>query len=121
MRSMRQPIAGLLVGVVLAATAATARGESIDRYQEFIVVGQTCQREIRQALGSPREAIPDGDANIWVYSNKLKIPMALSLIPLIGDIADAIELVQGIQNNHELIIQFDAEGIVKKAKLRELD
>lgn len=101
--------------------ATWTRAEAIEAFQQFIIVGHTSKQEIRQKLGTPQETITESGVDIWVYSNKLEIPTLVSLIPIIGDIADAIELLQIIQKNHELIIQFDASSTVKKAKLREID
>jgi hypothetical protein len=121
MSSLKPLLAGLLTGLMLSVAASTVQAESIDRYRQFIVVGQTSQLEIRQLLGAPQETIAADDLAIWVYHDRLEIPMLVSLIPIIGDIADTIELVQNIRNNHELIIQFGPNGIVRKAKLREMD
>ena len=118
---MGKLIARLLICTALATITAQAQAEAIEAYQQFIVVGQTSKPEIRQKLGLPQEMITEPGVDIWVYSNKLEIPLLVSLIPIVGDIADAIELLQNVQKNHELIIQFDASSTVKKVKLRELD
>jgi len=118
---MRQMLAGLLGSLIVATTACTAQAESIDDYRQFIVVGRTSQEDIRQILGTPPETVAEADVDIWVYNDKTEIPFFVSLLPVVGDIADAIVLVRNIRGNHELIIQFDRQGIVRKAKLRELD
>jgi len=115
--SCKRRIATLLLA--LATTAAQA--ESIEEARQFIVVGQTGQQEIRQKLGSPQETVAADDVDIWIYHDRLEIPMLVSLIPIVGDIADAIELTHNLGKNRELIIQFDRQGIVRKAKLRDLD
>lgn len=118
---MKHFMVNLLVCFALATATPLARAEAIEAFQQFIIVGHTSKQEIHQKLGTPQETITDSGVDIWIYSNKLEIPTLLNLIPIVGDVASAIELIQNIQNNHELIIQFDASSTVKKIKLREID
>src|SRR5574343_326250 len=114
-------IASLLAAPLIALAAPAVRAESIEQARQLITVGQTVQAEIRQKLGPPQETVAADDVDIWVYHDRLEIPMLVSLIPIIGDIADAIELTHNLGKNQELIIQFDRQRIVRKAKLRDLD
>lgn len=86
-----------------------------------IFPGRTTLQEIRKRYGEPGEKFSDGPLEIWAYDNRVKIPWSVSLIPVIGDIADAIELLWNLPIDEELIVQFDTLGIVKKASLRKLD
>ena len=118
---MRRRVFCFLSCLVLGTTTSTVRAESIDNHQQFIIDGQTSQREIRKILGAPPETISETDVDVWVYNDKLEIPTLVSLLPVVGDIATAVDLVQRVRKNHELIIQFDRNGIVRKTKLREMD
>lgn len=109
------------LGVVCLLAAGAASAESIDQYRQFIVPGQTSQQEIRQLLGQAQETIREPDVEIWVYHDKIEIPMLVSIIPVVGDIAEAVALFQNVHKNHELVIQFAPDGIVRKAKLRDRD
>ena len=86
-----------------------------------VVSGKTNQEEIRHRYGEPGETLHEGDSEIWIYNSRLKIPAFVSFIPVVGDVADAVELIWNIPNDEELIIQFDAAGKVKKSSTRKLD
>jgi hypothetical protein len=51
----------------------------------------------------------------------LEISLLVSLPLVVGDIAATVNLAQSIRKNHELIIQFDRDGTVRKVKLREFE
>lgn len=110
-----------IAGLLFALAAPIAHAESIEQARQFIVVGQSSQQDIRQKLGSPQETVAADDVDVWIYHDRLEVPMLVSLIPIIGDIADAIELTHNLGKNQELIIQFDRKGVVRKARLRQLD
>jgi hypothetical protein len=111
---------GWLCAVLTFATGP-ASAESLEQHRQRIVPGQTSQQEVRQLLGQAPETIEEADVEVWVYNDKIDIPMLVSVIPIVGDIADAVALIQNIRKNHELVIQFAPDGIVRKAKLREMD
>lgn len=83
--------------------------------------GKTSRGQVEQVLGKPSEIMRDGAQEIWIYSDKPpEIPWAVSFIPVIGDILDAVELVQETQGRHELVLQFDEHGIIRSYTLREI-
>jgi pimeloyl-ACP methyl ester carboxylesterase len=87
-----------------------------------ITPAKTSQADVEATWGKPAEILSDGSRNIWVYTDKREeTPWAISLIPVIGDIVDAVGLVEDMQDHHELILQFDERGLVSRYKLRKLD
>lgn len=111
----------LLLSLQLMACSATqsTQKNSHVKADATIVVGQTTQKHIRDQLGKPDELHTDIDqSEIWIYSYRVNIPFIVSLIPVVGDIADTVELAH---KDRELIVQFNKDGIVKKYKVRSLD
>ena len=99
-----------------------AQSANIQKPQQVIALGKTSKAEVSEWMGVAAETYADGGREIWVYSDKPKeIPFFISYIPVVGEIADAVELMQAMRKNHELIIQFDEEGLVRKYKRRELE
>lgn len=114
----------LIALVLLAGLSGCANqvlGGKLDNHQNSIAVGKSTKADIRNQLGAPPEEITDDGVDVWVYQGKTNVPTAISLIPIVGDISGALETIQNINNNNELIIQFDARGVVKKTKLRALN
>lgn len=84
-----------------------------------VQIGATRQPEVAQRLGRPDETHQDGERTVWVYQAPgIRVPMAISLIPVIGDLADLVELGQSAVDRHESIIEFDAQGVVRHARRR---
>ena len=84
-----------------------------------LVVGTTHQKDVQRLLGAPTEHhAGDGHGEVWVYSDIVKVPLAVSLIPLIGDAADLAELEH---KNRELIVQFDQTGVLRRLKVRNIE
>lgn len=110
-----------LIGLAALLPMAPAQAESIENYRDFIVPGKTTQAELRQVLGAPGESDGDGEVQIWVYNNAVRVPSGVAMIPIIGDIASVIELAQAVRKPRELIIQFDAQGVVRRARLRAVE
>lgn len=128
-RNVRQGLAMLcavLSLMVSAEPAECASGESSSNLGEImddptrkIVLGVTTRDEIRQVMGEADENFFDEDhSEILVFRDIVNIPWFVSLIPVVGDIADTVEL---LHKNRELILQFDGLGVVKKVKVRNLD
>lgn len=87
-----------------------------------VQIGATRQPEVAQHLGRPDEIHQDGERTVWVYQAPgIRVPMAISLIPVIGDLADLVELGQSAVDRHESIIEFDAQGVVSHARRRRVE
>lgn len=71
--------------------------------------------------GQPTETIPAGASEVWVYNRRINIPSLLGYLPVVGDVIELVSLALQRRNNHEVIVQFDAQGIVTKAKRRKLE
>lgn len=87
-----------------------------------VQIGATRQPEVAQRLGRPDETHQDDERTVWVYQAPgIRVPMAISLIPVIGDLADLVELGQSAVDRHEAIIEFDAQGVVRHARRRPVE
>jgi pimeloyl-ACP methyl ester carboxylesterase len=93
-------------------------GGNSEQPEPAIVVGKTTKAEVRESLGLAGETVSDPESGdeVWTYSSKT--PFFISFIPVIGDIADVIEM---FQKEREWVVLFDKQGVVKKYELRELD
>jgi len=108
----------LVLLTLLVGCASYNQHAKLAQPQSVMTVGVTTQKEILNLLGKPTEQIDDQGQAIWIYSDSLKVPFVLGLIPVIGDIADVTEVAH---TNRELIIQFDHRQTVKKYKLRKIE
>lgn len=87
-----------------------------------VTLGSTRQPAVSAKLGPPDETYRDGDRTIWVYrAPGLRVPMAVSLIPVIGDLADLVELGQSAVERQESVIEFDGQGVVRHARRRTVE
>jgi hypothetical protein len=43
------------------------------------------------------------------------------MIPVLGDLVEAVETVQSLREWRELIVEYDAAGVVQRASLRRID
>ena len=87
-----------------------------------VTSGVTRQTDVESHLGRPDETHQDGERTIWVYhAPGVHVPLAVSLIPVVGDIADLVELGQKGVDRYESIIGFDAQGVVQQARRRRLE
>ena len=85
------------------------------------VAGVTTLDEVVQAWGKASETRQDGDTTIAIYRDALpKLPLAVSFIPVVGDIADALSAADSLRERHEAIVRFDAHGRVFRWTLRAL-
>lgn len=92
------------------------------RSELVLAIGSTRQPAVSAKLGPPDETHRDGDRTIWVYrAPGVRVPMAVSLLPVIGDVADLVELGQTAVTRHESIIEFDAQGVVRHARHRPVE
>jgi len=53
-----------------------------------------------------------------MYKDVMEVPLLVSLIPVVGDVADAAQMMH---KKRELIVQFDPLGVVKKIKVRSVE
>lgn len=101
------------------SSAATPEVRVGTRAERVVAIGRSRQQEVRSMLGQPDEVHQDGGRTIWVYrAPGIRVPMAASLIPVLGDLADLVELAQSAVERHESIIEFDAQGVVRHARRR---
>ncbi len=83
--------------------------------------GVTPLKSVTQAWGKADETRRDGDLHILVYRDApLDVPLAVSWIPVIGDIADAVATADALRRHQEAILRFDAQGRVSRWSLRTL-
>lgn len=83
--------------------------------------GVTSLESVTQAWGKAEETRRDGDLHILVYRDApLDVPLALSWIPVIGDIADAVATADALRQHQEAILRFDAQGRVSRWTLRTI-
>lgn len=84
-------------------------------------VGVTTQADVRGAIGQPDEIRQNGGQTIWIYGKRpAEMPFLVGFIPIVGDVAEVIDLAQSMQDHYETIIQFDSKGIVTKVRRRKL-
>lgn len=90
-----------------------------------LTFGETHREQIEAVLGAPRKSYsaPDVPAGtVCVYHRKPdKIPLALSFVPVVGDLLDAVQMVQEQQEWRELVVEYDAQGVVRRAGVRRID
>lgn len=90
-----------------------------------IAFGITRRNQIEAVLGQPRKTYAVHDAqgsDVRVYHRKPdNAHAAVSFIPILGDIVDAVKGVQALQEWRELIVEYDAVGVVKRAGLRRAE
>ncbi|MFZ2889491.1 alpha/beta fold hydrolase [Sulfuricurvum sp.] len=87
-----------------------------------IILSKTKKDDVQKLLGKPFETVAKHfGGEVIIYNDKpIDTPMALSFIPILGDVLDAVEVVQMAQTDHELILQTDMNGVIIKYKLRKL-
>lgn len=85
-------------------------------------VGVSTAEQVRAALGEPREIHPLDEGAVWVHGgNHQGVLLALSLLPVIGDLADAWELLERARGRQEWIVRLDAAGVARRITRRELE
>jgi hypothetical protein len=83
--------------------------------------GVTLLEAVTQAWGKADETRRDGDLHILVYRDApLNVPLAVSWIPVIGDIADVFGTVDNLRQHQEAVLRFDAQGRLIRWSLRAL-
>lgn len=89
---------------------------------QTVTIGSTTQPAVRFRLGPPDETHRDGRRSIWIYrAPGVNVPTAVGLIPVIGDLAEALSLAQMAVDRHETIIEFDEQGVVRHARRRVVE
>ena len=111
-----------LAGHPLPRTKHSSRVQ-IGKSADFEVeTGATRQPEVAQRLGRPDETHQDGERTVWVYQAPgIRVPMAISLIPVLGALADLAELGTSAVDRYESIFEFDARGVVSHARRRRVE
>ena len=106
--------------MLLTGCASTDHQQARETPEEVIAAGRSTQADVRQAVGDPNETFRDNGEEVWVYSEKrTKVPLLVSFIPIVGDIADAAETIGDMATRYELIVIFDEAGTVKSFRRRE--
>lgn len=108
------------------APASRLAGVNIGGHAAFdILFGITRRNEIEAVLGQPRRTHAAFDAQngeISVYHRKPdKMHAAVSLIPVIGDLLDVVEIALDLQEWRELVVEYGASGVVNRAGLRKIE
>lgn len=116
----KQLLSALLLASLSACSVISPSARLEEQHQE-ILPGKTTKQELRSRLGDPSETIQEERANVWVYSGKLEVPFLIGMIPIVGDVLEAVEAAHNLRTHYELIVQFDSRDVVKKYKLREMD
>ncbi|GAB6044304.1 alpha/beta fold hydrolase [Endothiovibrio diazotrophicus] len=103
--------------------AKAARTVSVDGKAPLTLIpGETSAGAVANAWGRPDEEHRDGAGTVWIYGDKsLEPPLAVSLLPVVGDIADAVGWIREAQGRHELVLQFDRRGLVSEFTLRDIE
>lgn len=106
--------------------ASRLAGVDIGGHTAFdIAFGITRRNEIEAVLGQPRRTYPvldDQGGEVSVYHRKPdKMHAAVSFIPVIGDLADVVEIACDLQDWRELVVEYGASGVVKYAGLRKIE
>lgn len=84
--------------------------------------GRTSRAQVEATLGKPAEILHDGAREIWIYSDKpTRLPWVVGVIPVIGDVAEAVRLIQDTRVQHELVLQFDEQGLILGHALRQIN
>lgn len=101
-------------------------GTEIGGHAAFdIVFGETRRNQIETVLGQPRKTYAPLDAQggeVRVYHRKPDTAhAAVSFIPIFGDLVDAVETVQAMREWRELVVEYDASGVVRRAGLRRIE
>lgn len=107
-----------LVLQLTACASTSAPTKASASSEPSIVVGQTTKQQVQRLLGNADEHHTDDDGSeIWIYIYRVNVPILVSLIPIVGDLADTVDM---IHKDHEIIVQFQNNGVVKKYKVRAL-
>jgi hypothetical protein len=113
----RKKIAYVTV-ILFFAYCSCAQACDLREKQKLVKVGETSKAEVIALLGQPSEEIANDHQGVLVYLDAIKIPLFVSLIPIVGDVADGAELMH---QNCEYIIQLDDQQIVSRHKIRDID
>lgn len=111
----------ILVLQLLACSTTNSSNESdISKDpSKAIIVGETTKEQVVKLLGKADENYTDDDqSEVWIYVYRVDVPLLVSLIPIVGDITDAVDMAH---KDREIVVQFNKDGIVKSYKLRSLD
>lgn len=92
-----------------------------DTIASKIMIGKSNKQTIEAMMGEPSSTHKhDSETEVWVYNTKIETPLLVSFIPIVGDIADIVEMVSNTtQPIHYTIIYFDQNGVVKNVEERD--
>ncbi len=77
--------------------------------------------QVLERLGQPTETLTAAEAEVWVYNHRVEVPALLGFLPVVGDAIDLLDWAQRQRHSHEVVVQFDAQGVVKRIKRRALE
>jgi hypothetical protein len=109
-----------------AAPQSRLLGVEMGGHDAFdITFGETPRARIESLIGPPRktyrdDASPGGEVGIY-HHKPAKAPVLVGMIPVLGDLVEAVETVQSLREWRELIVEYDAAGVVQRASLRRID
>ncbi|MCB1954334.1 MAG: hypothetical protein KDG55_01585 [Rhodocyclaceae bacterium] len=116
MRALRKDFA-----VVLGATALLSSGcAGLDRGAQGLKAGESTRAEVIRQLGPPDEVRGDDSVQVWIYTDVLEVPPLLGFVPVVGDVLDLVVAANELRGSHELIVQIDPKGVVRRLRLRQL-
>lgn len=112
----------VLVAALALASCASLRGSGdLHRHEQVITCGKTTRAEVLAAFGDPSEITRDGEREVWVYGDASEFPAFVGFVPIVGELVAIVEVASALNGRHELIIQFDRQGVASKSKLRRRD
>lgn len=95
--------------------------EALRRGLGQLAPGSTTRQQARQALGEPTERQAHADAEVWVYNPRMKLPPGVAWLPVLGDVLELADLAHQRLRRHELILEFDVAGVLRRHTVRALD
>lgn len=116
---LRLVLAGVLaIGMTGCAApgAGAARPVTEAGVRGVLTPGASTKADVRASMGEATVTTFPSGYEVWVYQYKAGVPMVVGFIPVVGDIAAAIDAAR---RERELAILFDKHGIVRKYRLRE--
>lgn len=83
--------------------------------------GSSTRQQAQQALGDPTERQTHADAEVWIYNPRKSLPPLVGWLPVLGDVLEVAEMAHQRMRRHELILQFDTTGVLRRRTVRALD
>lgn len=108
-------------GVPLSDTRDHTLPEALREALPRLQPGISTRQQVQQALGEPSERQTHADAEVWIYNPRKGLPPLVGWLPVLGDVLEVAELAHQRLRRHELILEFDAAGLLKRRTVRALD